>query len=256
LIVLTKNQIKFIKSLGKKRERDANGVFVAEGPKLVNDIIACGGKVMDLFGLSSWISENAEFIDTHKLNYIEVSASEMGRITELSTPSLVLAIFHQPVEAKSESPSGSILILDDLRDPGNLGTIIRTADWFGIKTIICSPETVDCFNPKVIQSTMGSILRVSIRYVPLADFIRQHKAQYTFYGTFMDGNSIKSLSYANPSAFIIGNEAHGISKEVEQLIHQRIAIPGNQKADGIEGPESLNAAIATSVVLYDWFLKK
>ncbi len=255
-MVLTKNQIKFVKSLSKKRERDAHKVFVAEGPKLVNDILACGGQLMEVFGLTSWGVENAGLIHKSQLNYTEVSVAEMARITELATPSPVLAIFHQPLESKSENPSGSIVILDDLRDPGNLGTIIRTADWFGIRTIVCSPETVDCFNPKVIQSTMGSILRVSIKYTPIADFIRQHGTEYTYYGTFMDGDSIKSLSYANPSAFIIGNEAHGISKEIEQLIHQRIAIPGNQKADGIEGPESLNAAIATSIVLSDWFLKK
>jgi TrmH family RNA methyltransferase len=255
-MMMTKNQIKFVKSLSKKRERDARKVFVAEGPKLVNDILACGGQLMEVFGLCSWGVENAGLIQKYRLNYTEVSATEMERITELATPSPVLAVFRQPVESNPERISGSILILDDLRDPGNLGTIIRTADWFGIRTIVCSPETVDCFNPKVIQSTMGSILRVSVRYTPLADFIHQHAKEYTFYGTFMDGVSIKSLSYANPSAFIIGNEAHGISKEIEELVHQRIAIPGNQKADGIEGPESLNAAIATSVVLYDWFIKK
>lgn len=254
--MLTKNEIKFIKSLDKKRERDANQIFIAEGSKLVKDIIGCGGKVERLFGVPSWISENAGFIKNHNLNFTGISESEMNRITELSTPSPVLAIFHQPNNEKTESPSNSILMLDDLRDPGNLGTIIRTADWFGIKTIICSPETVDCYNPKVIQSTMGSILRVTLRYALLEDFILQNKTKYTFYGTFMDGIPIKPMTYAKPSAFIIGNEAHGISKKIEQLVHHKIAIPGNRKTDEDEGPESLNAAIAASVVLYDWFAKQ
>lgn len=254
--MLTKNEIKFIKSLSTKRERDANRLFIAEGSKLVKDIIGCGGQVMQMVALSSWILENADFIETHQLIPHSISPSEMDRITELSTPSPVFAVFHQPQHSKSEVPASSILILDDIRDPGNLGTIIRTADWFGIRTIICSSETVDCFNPKVIQSTMGSILRVSLTYVLLEKFICENRSKYTYYGTFMNGDSIKSISYTQPSALIIGNEAHGISKEVEQLIDQRIAIPGNQIADGIAGPESLNAAIATSVVLYDWFSKK
>lgn len=254
--MLTKNEIKFIKLLDKKKERDAHQIFIAEGSKLIKDIISCGGKVKRLFGVPSWISENATFIANHNLNFTEISESEMNKITGLSTPSPVLAIFHQPNNERIKNSSNSILILDDLRDPGNLGTIIRTADWFGIRTIICSPETVDCYNAKVIQSTMGSIIRVTIRYALLEDFILQNKTKYTFYGTFMDGISIKSIAYTQPCAFIIGNEAHGISKKIEQLIHQKIAIPGNRKTDEVEGPESLNAAIATAVVLYDWFAKQ
>ena len=253
--MLSKNEIKFINSLDKKRERDIHKLFVAEGEKLVFDLIRSGGKINQIVGLTSWISENLPFFETLKLNPIEISGSEMNRISALSSASPVMAIFHQPENFKRKSAHSSILILDDIRDPGNLGTIIRTADWFGIKTIICSPETVDCYNQKVIQSTMGSILRVNIIYCNLEDYILENKNKYTFYGTFMNGKSIKEMNYTTQSAIIIGNEAHGISKGVEQLIQHKIAIPGNQKADGIQGPESLNAAVATSIVLYDWFEK-
>lgn len=254
--MLTKNDIKFFKSLEKKRERDLNHLFVAEGSKLVIDIIRCGGEVDEIFCTSSWISEQRDLISKHQLTPIIVSPSEMERITGLSSPSPVAAQFHQPDVSAPKITSDSILILDNLRDPGNMGTIIRTADWFGIKTIICSPETVDCFNPKVIQSTMGSIMRVNLHYTPLADFMEANKDLFTYYGTFMNGASIQSQTYAKRSAFIIGNEAHGISDSIAQLTNQRIAIPGNQAADGVQGPESLNAAVATSVVLFDWFSKQ
>jgi RNA methyltransferase, TrmH family len=255
--MLTKNDIKFIKSINKKRERDVLGLFVAEGSKLVIDLIRSGGKLERLLATSAWMDEQFSFISNNQLSPIEISNSEMERITGLSSASPVLAIFHQPlIDAEIPEDGSAILILDDIRDPGNMGTIIRTADWFGIKHLVCSMETVDCFNQKVIQSTMGSIIRVKIRYTELPEFINNNKNRFTFYGTFMNGNSIIETQYNKPTALIIGNEAHGISSEVEKLVDQRITIPGSQINDGIAGPESLNAAVATSVVLFDWFGKK
>lgn len=255
--MLTKNDIKFIKSINKKRERDLLGLFVAEGSKLVIDIIRSGGKLERLLATSGWIDEQFSFISNNQLTPIEVSTSEMERITGLSSASPVLAIFHQPtIDSEISDDVSAILLLDDIRDPGNMGTIIRTADWFGIKHLVCSMETVDCFNQKVIQSTMGSIIRVKIRYTNLSEFITNNKNKFTFYGSFMNGNSIVGTEYKKHSALIIGNEAHGISSEVEKLVDERITIPGSQINDGIAGPESLNAAIATSVVLYDWFRMK
>lgn len=255
--MLTKNDIKFIKSINKKRERDVLGLFVAEGSKLVIDLIRSGGKLERLLATSAWMDEQFSFISNNQLSPIEISNSEMERITGLSSASPVLAIFHQPlIDTEISDEISSILILDDIRDPGNMGTIIRTADWFGIKHLVCSMETVDCFNQKVIQSTMGSIIRVKIRYTDLPEFINNNKNKFTFYGTLMYGESIMDVKYSKKSALIIGNEAHGISSEVEKLVDQRITIPGSQINDGIAGPESLNAAVATSVVLYDWFGKK
>lgn len=255
--MLTKSDIKFIKSINKKRERDVLGLFVAEGSKLIIDIIRSGGKLERLLATTAWMDEQFSFISNNQLSPIEISNSEMERITGLSTASPVLAIFHQPtIGTEISDDVSSILLLDDIRDPGNMGTIIRTADWFGIKHLVCSMETVDCFNQKVIQSTMGSIIRVKIRYTDLPEFILNNKNKFTFYGTFMNGNSIIDTKYNKHSALIIGNEAHGISNEVEKLVDQRITIPGSQINDGIAGPESLNAAVASSVVLYDWFGKK
>jgi TrmH family RNA methyltransferase len=254
--MLSKNEIKFIKSLDKKRERDECQLFVAEGSKLVIDIIRSGGDVNQIYATKGWTNSNQKTVSDLKLEPIEISDSEMDRITSLSSPSPILAIFKQQTNSIEENfESNSILILDDIRDPGNLGTIIRTADWFGIKQIICSPETTDCYNPKVIQSTMGSIMRVKIQYTELENFIKNHKGQFTYYGTFMNGVTITGISYNKRSAFIIGNEAHGISESIEKIIDQKIAIPAAQIADGVDGPESLNAAISTSIVLYDYFSK-
>lgn len=254
--MITRNEISYLKSLNKKHVRDQEKVFVAEGSKLVIDIIKSGGRVKNMYAVADWITENQLFIDIHSLGVIEVSIREMERITTQASISPIFAVFSQPELNGHDFSSKNILILDDIRDPGNLGTIIRTADWFGFKELVCSPQTVDCFNSKVIQSTMGSIMRVSIRYTSLAEFIELHRESYTYYGTFMNGTTLHPISYAKNSAFIIGNEAHGISKAVEELVNYRISIPGNQRADGIVGPESLNAAIATSVVLYDWFIKQ
>lgn len=257
MIMISKNELRFIKSLHKKSERDEFKLFVAEGTKLVTDLIKSGGSIDQLLVTKKWATEHPQVLVNLNLTPFEISESEMERITGLSSPSPILAVFHQPnLTHDIPQTNESILLLDDIRDPGNMGTIIRTADWFGIKQIVCSPNTVDCFNSKVIQSTMGSIMRVKISYQSLPEFILANKSNYTFYGTFMNGNSINNLKFVPKSAFIIGNEAHGISPEVETLTDQRIAIPGNQLNDGVAGPESLNAAIATSVVLYDWFSKK
>lgn len=254
---MSKNELKFIKSLHKKSERDQNKLFIAEGSKLVNDLIKSGAVATQLLVTKKWINDHSSGAFTKKIIPLEISDSEMDRITALSSPSEVFAIFKQPtlLPFNSNIPA-NILLLDDIRDPGNMGTIIRTADWFGIKHIICSPNSVDCFNPKVIQSTMGSILRVNIYYQSLVEFIQNHQSFFTFYGTFMDGISIKDVSFDEKCAFVIGNEAHGISSLVEKKVDKRITIPSNQLNDGIIGPESLNAAIATSVILYDWHSKK
>lgn len=254
--MITRNEISYLKSLNKKQVRDLEKLFVAEGSKLVIDLIKSGGCVKNMYAIADWITDNQLFIVKYALVVIEVSVREMERISGQTSISPIFAVFDQPSEKGADFSSKNILILDDIRDPGNLGTIIRTADWFGIKELVCSPQTVDCYNPKVIQSTMGSIMRVSIRYTALEEFIELHRENYTFYGTFMNGTTLHPISYAKNSAFIIGNEAHGISKAVEKLVDYRISIPENQRADGIVGPESLNAAIATSVVLYDWFIKQ
>lgn len=242
-MALSKNRIKYIHSLELKKNRKADKVFLAEGPKLVDDLLGhfpCNF----LIATSEWLSqkENLPVEDV-----TEVSADELARASLLKTPQQVLAVFQQPDEELDISViSRSLcLALDDVQDPGNLGTIIRLADWFGIEHIFCSPNTVDVFNPKTVQATMGGIARVKLHYTPLPELISALK-DVPVYGTFLDGTNIYDQPLSSHGLIVMGNEGNGIGKEVEQFINRKLYIP-NYPANR-ETSESLNVAIATAVV--------
>ncbi|WP_373568302.1 TrmH family RNA methyltransferase [Marinifilum sp. D714] len=247
--MLSKNQIKLISSLQKKKYRDSHQLFVAEGNKLVMDLLQTNIKVAYLVHTSDW--KNA--ITTEHLNQIEnrIETDEklMKKVSSLKTPSPVLAVFRIPawdIDENTIKNSLSIL-LDDVQDPGNLGTIMRIADWFGIKNIFCSQNTVDVYNPKVIQASMGAIARVKVTYTSLVDLIsKYHTKDFPVYGTFLEGETIYKCELQSKGFIVMGNEGQGISEEIGQLVSDKLFIP-NFPADQ-ETSESLNVSVATAII--------
>ena len=238
---ISNNEIKRVKSLQQKKFRDELGLFVVEGEKLVAEALESGFGVDSLYRVE------------------DIGPKAMERISALSTPSPVLAVLRKPSDIRIDKPavpsSGLYLALDGIRDPGNLGTILRTADWFGIKTVYASPDTVDVFNPKVVQSTMGAIFRVTIHYTALPGFCNAFRnSGGKVYGTFLDGMNIYSTDIdggaSNPSMIVVGNESEGISATVASEVTDRLYIPP------FPGPtptsESLNAAVATAVTIAEF----
>lgn len=243
-MALSKNCIKYIHSLELKKNRKAEKVFLAEGPKLVGDLLG-HFPCRFLAATLEWMSRHRSLLQAE--NIIEVSTDELSRASLLKTPQQVLAIFEQPeYETDISVISRSLcLALDDVQDPGNLGTIIRLADWFGIEHIFCSLNTVDVYNPKTIQATMGGIARVKLHYVSLPELIRSLK-DIPVYGTFLDGENMYTQQLSSNGLIVMGNEGNGIGKEVEELITRKLYIP-NYPSER-ETSESLNVAIATAVV--------
>ena len=236
---MTTAQIKFIKSLSQKKFRDQYGLFVAEGEKLVAEALASRFEVEKVFRKD------------------EIGEAAMARITGLSSPSPALCVVERPDDLQSgEMPAkGLFLALDGIRDPGNLGTILRIADWFGIDAVFASPDTVDVFNPKVVQATMGAIFRVKFHYTDIPALCRNvREAGGAVYGTFLDGENLYQKSLSNgverPSVIVIGNEANGISAATAAHVTDRLFIPPYPADD--PGSESLNAAVATAVTVAEF----
>lgn len=243
--MLSKSHTKYIQSLQHKKFRDESGLFIAEGPKLVADLLRDGNfKCRELFSLPGWIDENTKLFSSHAdMAITEVKDHELEKLSALTHANLVLAVLEQVPQEEDFDPSGRLtIVLDTIQDPGNMGTIIRIADWFGISHIICSMDSADCYNPKVVQGTMGSLGRVSMIYTDIVSFLSRHHA-ITAYATAMDGEDISDLKKMKEGFLIIGNEGHGISEAVLQCSHKKISIPRIGKA------ESLNAAVATAIVV-------
>ncbi|MDR0230447.1 MAG: RNA methyltransferase [Flavobacteriaceae bacterium] len=239
--MVTKNQIKLIKSLHQKKYRKQHQLFIAEGIKVINELIKSAFVLEAIY-----VTEPLEFASQEdKLH--KVSIADMEKMSALTSPSNCLAVF-QCVEQRDVDYSDLVVALDDIRDPGNMGTIIRLCDWFGVKHIICTKETVDIYNPKVIQATMGSITRVNVVYGDLSHFIQTSGVEAVF-GTFMDGDNIYKQSLPNQGIIVFGNEANGISSTIEQQVTKRIAIP---RFGDLQQTESLNVAMASSIVLSEF----
>jgi TrmH family RNA methyltransferase len=229
--MISKNQIKYIRQLELKKFRKREGIFVAEGPKVVGDLLRADFQPCQLFATADWNDSDYEIV--------EVTDDELRKISFLQHPQQVLGVFRIKNTVDIE-PSPLRLALDGVQDPGNLGTIIRIADWFGFTTIYCSEDTVDAWNPKVVQATMGSIARVNIIYTDLKELIQT--AEMPVYGTLLDGDNIYEQPLSSKGIVVMGNEGNGISEPIRQLITQRLLIPQFH-----EGPESLNVAIATAI---------
>ncbi len=238
--MVSKNQIKLITSLQQKKYRNEHQLFIAEGVKVIQELLQSNIVLEHLF-----VTESI-FDTINSSQKTLVKEADMKRISALVSPSSCLAIFKIP-KAKMLEDKGLIVALDDIRDPGNLGTIIRLCDWFGVKQLVCSNETVDVYNPKVIQATMGSITRVNLIYMDLQDFIAQ--TSLPVFGTFMDGKNIYKEVLPTDGVLIFGNEANGISPSIEKSIKNRIAIP---RFGDIQQTESLNVATATAICLSEF----
>ena len=238
--MVSKNQHKLITSLAQKKYRVKHQLFVAEGVKLVNDLLLADFEAQSLFCIETHYSA------IKKYNPEIISEKELATISNLKTPNKVLGVFKIPKPQKIIS-RGLIVALDDINDPGNLGTIIRLCDWFGTSHLVCSMNTVDCYNPKVVQATMGSLARLPITYLNLEEFLKE--STLPIYGAVMDGENIYKTSLHNNAILIMGNEANGISKYIEVLINKRITIPKNNKNADID---SLNVAMATAIILHEF----
>lgn len=236
--MLSKNELKYIQSLCQKKQRQATGMFLAEGPKIVDELLNSHFTVNKVYATDEW--DAGKLADPSILT--RVSAHELAKISGLQTPQQILAVARQYWPDAAPLLNQKItLVLDGIQDPGNLGTIIRIADWFGIQEIVCSLDTVDCYNPKVVQATMGSLLRVKIWYEALPAFLA--KQQMPILGALLSGQSVYATQVDDPSLLVIGNEAKGIREELLPLINQPISIPGKG------GAESLNAGVATGILV-------
>lgn len=234
---MTKAEIQFVRSLADKRVRDAEHLFVAEGDKLISEILSSSLRVRNIYALEGHFDGRSE----------RVTAKEMERISQLKTASTSLAVVEQPRhKAPAKAPADRLtLALDGVQNPGNLGTIIRLADWFGVEDIFCSEDTADCFNPKVVQATMGAILRVRVHYTNLAKWLGEQRGA-KIYGTFLEGENIYSAQLDKSGIIVMGNEGQGISTEVAATVSHKLLIPP-YPADR-SGSESLNVAVATAVI--------
>ena len=243
--MISKNTIKIINSLRVKKYRNEAGLFIAEGDKLVEDILVSSLRIKTLFYTSDW--ESSADIDFES---VLISTDEMKKISGLSSPSNVLALILIPENHYSpQELSGKLTIaLDEIQDPGNLGTIIRLANWFGIDTILCSEDTVDAYSPKVIQSCMGAISKVTVVYCDLYETLQDLKKKngLPVYGTFMEGSNIYAEELNSNGVIVMGNEGNGISPQIEKLVTHKIHIPSY--ATDNSTVESLNVAMAAAIV--------
>jgi len=240
--MITKNQVKYIQSLGQKKSRDIENRFIAEGPKLVNELLTAENcKIIQLFALKEWIDENPNA--SNHTEVIELSDAELEKISQLTTPNRVLAVIEKIQWKNDPEIKGNIsIVLDTIQDPGNMGTIIRLADWFGIKNIFCSAECADVYSPKVVQASMGSISRVRVEYTDVLSWLIENN-DLRIYAAVLDGRDITKMEKINEGIIVIGNESKGINTEMLKLANIQITIPGKGKA------ESLNAAVATGIIL-------
>ena len=239
--MISKNQIKFVRQLEQKKYRRREGLFVAEGTKVVGDLLA-HYQPHSVYATEEWLAKNTSSLSHLPSSVFAVTDEELRRLSFLQHPQQVLALFPLPTMAAANCPLS--IALDGIQDPGNLGTIIRIADWFGIEQIICSEDTVDAWNPKVVQATMGSIARVNIIYINLSDFLDTLPSDYPVYGTLLDGDNIYTQPLTPHGLIVMGNEGNGISPEIRQKINRRLFIPSYRTDDTAE---SLNVAIATAI---------
>lgn len=237
--MLSKSQIKLIKSLAQKKYRHRNNMFVVEGKKSISEFLSSDFQLNKLFSLEDCFEAPAEKTEI-------ISEGELKQISQLTTPQTALAVFEIP-KGKEPLARGFLIALDGVRDPGNLGTIIRLCDWFGINNLVCSKDTADAYNPKVVQASMGSLTRVEVAYVDIPEFLEN--SQLPVFGAFMEGENVYKVDLPTEGILVMGNEANGISDSVKAFVAKKIGIPqfGNSGKT-----ESLNVATATAILLSEF----
>lgn len=239
--MFSKSQFKLITSLAQKKYREKHQLFFVEGKKGICELLNSSLRLHSLF-------TTEDIFEAEKEKIFVIEEADLKKISRLATPQTALAVFHVP-ESKKPDMSQLVVALDGVRDPGNLGTIIRLCDWFGVEDLVCSPDTVDCYNPKVVQATMGSIARVDIQYTGLMQFFKEAGSEVPIFGTFLGGENIYTEKLDYKGVVVLGNEANGIRPEISALINKRITIPQFGNSDKTE---SLNVATATAVLLSEF----
>ena len=245
--MLSKNQIKYIQSLHQKKYRQQYGAFLVEGAKSVQEVLQSDFQVDMLVATEAFYKENIRLTDRQRTPVEIASVADLERAGTLESNNAALAVVrtkeNQPLLA---GPDEIALILDVIRDPGNLGTILRIADWYGVRKILCSETTADVYNPKVISASKGSFTRVNWWYGDIAKFLSESAAGVAVYGAFLNGDDVHTLPFVNAGYLVMGNESNGIGPAVESFVTQRVTIPT------YGGAESLNVGIATAVLLDNW----
>lgn len=247
--MLSKTKIKWINSLERKKNRDEENLFVAEGVKIVTELLpVLNCRFLAICNDVMLLEEYVEY--AHEIQ--QISIEEYKKISFQKTPQGVLAVFEKPENKwKPDNICQQLsLALDDVQDPGNMGTIIRLADWFGIKDVFCSYHSADVYNPKTIQATMGAIARVRLHYVDLPEFLKSFSGKISVYGTFMDGENIYEKNLKNNGIIVMGNEGNGISPDIENLVTHKLLIPGYPR--DVITSESLNVGIAAAIVVAEF----
>jgi len=247
LTLISKSLIKGIRSLRLQKNRREQGLFVAEGPKVVTELISGPFRIKSIFAVETFAEPLLQG-DT-KTEFVRISQDELENISMLKTPNQVLALVHLPEWGHSppDAPDDLLLVLDRISDPGNLGSIIRTAEWFGIRDVVCSEHCVDIYNPKVVQATMGSIARVKVSYCTLDEYLMKLQGKVVVYGAALEGNNLYLQKFPKKAIIVIGSESHGISSNLHPYISSMITIPGSKDQPGT-GPESLNASVAAALI--------
>ena len=237
---ISKNQVKWLNSLQIKKNRSKDNSFIAEGIKTVDEFLKAQLGLVQLFCVDDIVDKYNEF------NPVVISESDLKKVSSLKNPNKVLAVFKMPKSSVSNS-LGLKVVLDEINDPGNLGTIIRLCDWFGVEELLCSKNTVDCFNSKVVQSTMGSLSRVSIQYLDIETYIND--TDLPVFIADMDGENIYQTDLPKDGVIVMGNEANGVSDNIRKIVEHKLSIP---RFGNLQVTESLNVATATSIILSEF----
>jgi TrmH family RNA methyltransferase len=249
--MLSNNQIKYINSLKIKKYRQKHAAFLVEGEKNVAELIASNLEIERIFAENNWIEENQILLQSKNISSQSITDIELKRISELVTPNRVIAVVKLPESKDQNNFSGLTLALDGIRDPGNLGTMVRTADWFGIKNIVCSPDCVDFYGSKVIQATMGSFARVNVHYVSLEWYFSELKPEIPVYGALLDAPMLHDQQIIAEGVILIGSESHGISEKLKPFINTPVYISHFLHNQQTNSAESLNASVANGIICYE-----
>lgn len=248
--MISTTEIKFIQSLRLKKNRDKNHMFVAEGEKIVSELLSSELQIQTVYATQSWIERNNSQIPSD-IECKQTGIRQLERISSQKTPNQVLAIVKKPNYIVNEEIfiDNLVLVLDRIQDPGNLGTIIRTADWFGVRHIICTDGTADVYNPKVIQASMGSFIRVKTYYSKPNTLLTGLSGKIPVYGAFLEGKKIYKTLLQTPAILVIGNESQGVSSELAPYISHKLTIPPYVQSTVFDKAESLNASVAAGIIM-------
>lgn len=247
--MLSKAEIKRISRYKQSKFRNQDGLFVVEGEKMLGELLQSDYNIQSIYATAPWIQKNTSLIQLKGVanKVVEISEEDLNKISLLSTPNQVYSLVKMPKQNSEKTPKGLTIALDGIKDPGNLGTIIRLADWYAVENIICSKDCVDVFNPKTVQSTMGSIFRVKVEYTDLKTYLGNQPCDLAIYGSIIEGGeNIYEKQFSKDAILVIGSESHGISQEIRKYINQNITIPRFRTDNK---PESLNASIATAIII-------